>query len=1067
MKKPLRIALRIAAIFAVVAVLAVVTGVLLIRYDQPLVKGLVEKAVNKRPGLSVGIGRLDYRFFPLRLRLEKLDAAMTSATMDVRAKIDSVEVTGDLKKLWKKKKPALDYLHIGKAAITVKQKAVSPEPTDYAALVRMAADYLGYLEALTVEKAEITYAMPGFGTSLADLGMKIKRDGGRNAYWIELQSERVRAYRDDGSFAFDSGLRVDGTVALYARTSAVLKLALDRPNIRTAVRPTPFGFGSVAAGFEAVWDTKTGRVDVLQYALAVASKQAFRDPKRDLVEIPENYLNAYDLVEVAGTASASLGAGPSFETRSSLKAPSIAALIAMAGDMLPKEMKGTKLDGGVAADVHFKRTGDRNEFEADISVDKGIVETVQAGIPVRASFDVKVKANGLPLEFKADGRLQASVPGISRDAMSVGRTSIAAEFSATRTGVEVKKFSAEAASVVYALADGKKIALGKVGLSGRGRMDMNDGTAELDGLEMTLTGFPPARLSGRVGLGDSPTGRFSFETRGIEVQALRALAAPFIPPAYEGWGAAGALDVVLEAEGRRGADRRAAWNISAMVAGKGFSFNDPDFTIAGDKLDPTLTIKAAYMIGSDQVPFSAEAGLLGGECLFKDFYIDWAKHNLKVVASGSLLTAGKGLDGLSVKADLPGIGAVDMSGKASFAAGPEFSITAGLKLALAPLLSLYSQSGTPAESRTSISGELSGEMGIEGRGKAIDVTGVLRVADMGLENPASKLIAAGITAEVPFEAGIGGDGPTAGGGAAADKKKGRIVIGELSHPMLSLKGLEIDLLTSRNSFEIEPIGIDLFGGKFELLRTTFAFSPETSSFAGRSGLRITALNLAKLPSPSPQIRLSGLVNLDLPSLEISPEKIDIQGNGEIGIFGGSIVLTNFQVTRPFAESRRVSLDVAIKEIDLKKMTDAVPFGEVTGIVSGEVRGLSFAYGQPESFYFRLETVPRRGVPKTFSLKAVDNLTIISSGETASVGSSSPFWMRFVRGFRYSKLGIVSSLRNDTFTLNGTIKEGGVEYLVKKPPFFGINVINRMPDKRISFKEMMDRLGRVGRSESPS
>jgi len=36
--------------------------------------------------------------------------------------------------------------------------------------------------------------------------------------------------------------------------------------------------------------------------------------------------------------------------------------------------------------------------------------------------------------------------------------------------------------------------------------------------------------------------------------------------------------------------------------------------------------------------------------------------------------------------------------------------------------------------------------------------------------------------------------------------------------------------------------------------------------------------------------------------------------------------------------------------------------------------------------------------------------------------------------------------------------------VKKPALFGINVINRMPEKLISFKEMTSRLKRVGQSE---
>ncbi|MCK7478220.1 MAG: hypothetical protein M0C28_13045 [Candidatus Moduliflexus flocculans] len=108
-------------------------------------------------------------------------------------------------------------------------------------------------------------------------------------------------------------------------------------------------------------------------------------------------------------------------------------------------------------------------------------------------------------------------------------------------------------------------------------------------------------------------------------------------------------------------------------------------------------------------------------------------------------------------------------------------------------------------------------------------------------------------------------------------------------------------------------------------------------------------------------------------------------------------------------------------------------------------------------------MPRKGVAQTFSLKAVDNLTVLSSGQQASAGTGG-FWMRFIRGFRYQKLGIVSTLRNDTFTLNGTIREGGIEYLVKKPALFGISVVNREPDKVISFKEMTGRLKRVGQSD---
>ena len=69
-------------------------------------------------------------------------------------------------------------------------------------------------------------------------------------------------------------------------------------------------------------------------------------------------------------------------------------------------------------------------------------------------------------------------------------------------------------------------------------------------------------------------------------------------------------------------------------------------------------------------------------------------------------------------------------------------------------------------------------------------------------------------------------------------------------------------------------------------------------------------------------------------------------------------------------------------------------------------------------------------------------------------------------FPYEKIGIKASLKNDTFTINGTIKEEKREYLVKRGSFSGVNVINQNPDNRISFRDMLERIQRITQDGSP-
>jgi hypothetical protein len=151
------------------------------------------------------------------------------------------------------------------------------------------------------------------------------------------------------------------------------------------------------------------------------------------------------------------------------------------------------------------------------------------------------------------------------------------------------------------------------------------------------------------------------------------------------------------------------------------------------------------------------------------------------------------------------------------------------------------------------------------------------------------------------------------------------------------------------------------------------------------------------------------------------------------------------------------------ELDMDRLTDVVPFGDVTGIVDVLLENVALSYGQPESFSMTIKSVPRKGVSQKFSLKAVDNLSVISSGGPSASPSSS-FFTKFVHSFNYKQIGIACSLKNDIFTLQGTIVEGGVQYLVRRATFFGIDVVNAKPVNRISFKDMLGRMKRVGQGQ---
>ena len=1085
MRKGLKKLLFKGGLAACALILLVAATVLFLLLDKPLVKDVVEKYLAKKTGIAVEIGKLDYDLFPLRIVISSLKAAYKTPVLTVDVLVNRVKANGALKKLLKGDGPAFQTAEIDIADLRVNQKKSSGPPPDFGTIILQTADLLSHTQRVSIKCGSLDFSLPAQNFRLEEVDLSLAGTKGAGTYDFLLDAKNIGAATNDGRMAFESGLHGNGTLTLARRAGIDLRIGLDGPRFTAAGKSK--SFKALTIEVDGIWTTGANTFSIAKLALGVPG-----------------------LIAITGSGAADLGKTKSLDLRARAQMDNVESVVVIAAPYLPSTIREARIQGKARMEGHYSTAeGQRinaGRIDGSVELDDVKLDLAKAGFPVHSEHsgllkfsgspsDIRISASvrsaigrfssnnldiggstvrgelvgvlklaGNPPDIQASADVSAAIGRISRDNLGIRQSSVRLKVNATRNGAEITDLAGTLQGLAYSLSENKGLAFDEVNLNGAARLDFNPKSIVLTALETRLPNLAPILLSGRFDLGPRGVRQARLECKGLNILAVRGLLAPFIPQGLAGWEFDGVLDVGVEGGSPPG--RKGVWEYSGEFATSQIKFNDPSFTIAGDGLQPLAKIKVTYEPSKDMLVWAGSVELSQGESLWKDFYISWGKQPLSAEIAGQFSRAAKSVDGLTVRVILPTVGELHAGGSVRLGRPPSFRFQAGARLNLEPLNALYSQAGAGPESRLHISGGLSGDSAIEREGNALSIKGRLHIDDAMIENPGAKVLARGIEADLPVNyvnepaletiGAAGGEEPS---------ENGVFEVREIKTPFLLFPPLRLSLRSLPNAYRIDAFTLEIFGASLALGETGLALDPRTGAFHGSTSLKVTGLDLSRLPVASAQFPLSGQAQAEFPVLDITADRIAATGRAEISIFGGRIVVRDVAVASPFTQGRAVSCNVDLLDLDLKKVTDIVPFGEMTGIVRGEVQGLTISYGQPESFNLNLESVPRKGVAQLFSLKAVDNLTVLSSGQKASMGSGQ-FWMKFIRGFRYKKIGILSTLKNDTFTLNGTIHEKGVEYLVKKPALFGINVINRMPDKKISFKEMMSRLERVGQSEKP-
>jgi hypothetical protein len=603
------------------------------------------------------------------------------------------------------------------------------------------------------------------------------------------------------------------------------------------------------------------------------------------------------------------------------------------------------------------------------------------------------------------------------------------------------------------LYEGRPLPLGMLAIRGSARPVEDSYRVE----DVEIRSGSLGRLAGQVTYrGGSVGGRLDGE--GLPADNLADLGGAIGGHDWKEWSPTGAIDIAARLDSAEDVRRVA---VTATLGELGF--RSPSGDAMGQHLAGTIELKA-LLIRDPLV--NVALAVRQGEALWGTIYLDLAKNPLDLRVGGSRVGPEEYKD-LLLEGGLEGFGRMKAEGKAHRKDG-KLRHEGRLVLRdvrLGPIFRTFLRDPLAASEPGLVGLEMEGAaevaLSFTGTGKTTALDGTLRLRSGELRRKAEPPLLSGLEIDLPIAYSFGAANP--GLPVPSDATKwGRLRLEKIRLSGQELGPLEMPAVLVPNHLYLGgTVEASLFGAKLALRRIQVD-EPLSPGFRIRMAAELDDLNLSGIAGNDPM--LEGRLGGTLDPLTIDRERVTAAGTLTGDLFGGRLDVRRLTVERPFGAGREIGADVTVDRIDLERFSAALGFGRVTGRLSGSVKGLRVAYGQPVAFDLRMESVATKGVSQSVSLKAVNSISLISTGSALS-GMGISLMAALFREFPYEKIGFECGLNNDVFRVRGLIHENGVEYLVKRRFFTGIDVVNGNPDNRIGFSDMLERAKRVADERS--
>jgi len=419
---------------------------------------------------------------------------------------------------------------------------------------------------------------------------------------------------------------------------------------------------------------------------------------------------------------------------------------------------------------------------------------------------------------------------------------------------------------------------------------------------------------------------------------------------------------VLRAEAVIARDGRIRFR--SMLKVQGFGFQNRDGAIMGEGLGLDVNARGEADLRSYRTTIAVTAAILSGELLYDRFYLDFAKHPFDLSCEGTYDPVERAW---SVKP--LDFGLKDL---VSFTLGGVLSNQDGLVHArisvdipptpIRPLFLVFLSEPLKAErpflGKLKVDGSVSSRLELLTRGGDWALLGRLLLRHGELSSGHEGFSLKGIDLDLPvwLEQGLT---KLPGTGVA----EGFLSIDTLTLPALGPQSVRVPLIAGPNRWMSEsPVRLSLFGGDIELGPFQLENLLRREKAALVTSLDVRSLEIQPILSKIKMPMTPGAIYGTLDPIWMQGNNITTRGEVTAEAYGGHIIFSGISLSDPFAPGPLFKMDIRIKDLLLADLTTGTSFGKIQGVLTGYVKDLEIAFGQPQRFDLMLETIKKKGDP---------------------------------------------------------------------------------------------------------